>query len=76
MTIYINQSSRELIISGQLEKGTVARVYDIQGRLVYNTILNSSLNTKTISLKTVSSGIYIVKLSHNKNYKTEKVILN
>ncbi|RCT54050.1 T9SS type A sorting domain-containing protein [Winogradskyella sp. KYW1333] len=76
MTIFINQSSRELIISGQLEKGTVARVYDIQGRLVYNTILNSSLNTKTISLKTVSSGIYIVKLSHNKNYKTEKVILN
>jgi len=73
--IITNQSNRELIISGQLVKDTVARVYDIQGRLVNSTILNENLNTQTIGLNTISSGVYIIELSNNKSSKTEKFIL-
>ena len=75
ITIYAKQSSRELIISGQLEKGTVARVYDIQGRLVHTTVLPVDTSLHTIDASSLHTGIYIVNLV-SKNYtKTKKIIL-
>ena len=73
--IYTDQSNRTITISGQLVKGSVARLYDIQGRLVNSTILNESLTTQTIGTNTISSGVYIIELSNNQSSKTEKIIL-
>ena len=73
--IHANQTSRSINISGNVEKGTMAKVYDIQGRLVNSTILNENLNTQSIGLNTISSGLYIIELSNNQSSKAEKFIL-
>ena len=75
IVIHANQTSRSINISGNVEKGTMARVYDIQGRLVNSTILNENLNTQSIGLNTISSGLYIIELSNNQSSKAEKFIL-
>ena len=76
ISIYANQQNRSIVISGQLLEDTVAHVYDIQGRLVTSKELNSNSILQTIEVNTLSTGVYVVRLSSGNLKRTEKIILN
>ncbi len=75
ISIYANQVDRTINIAGQLLENTVANVYDIQGRLVTSKTLSSDSTLQAVDASSLSTGIYVIKLSNGNQTKTEKVIL-
>lgn len=75
LAIYTNQNNRTIIISGQLLDETIAKVYDIQGRLVTTQQLSMDSTSQTIDASALNTGVYIVKLFDENQNKTEKIIL-
>ena len=74
--IYSINASREVIIKGQLSENCNVNIYDLQGRLVHNKILDSSNIINTVNVNTLSSGVYIVQLSNGSATKTQKIVIN
>ena len=54
---------------------TEANVFDIQGRLVLKTNLDTINTINSIDVSTLSTGVYIVKVSNDNQVKTQKVII-
>ncbi|NRD20791.1 T9SS type A sorting domain-containing protein [Winogradskyella eckloniae] len=75
ISIYNNQSDKTIVIAGQLTETTTANLYDIQGRKVSSTLLQSSSRSQTIDVSNLSTGVYIVELQNGLQNKTQKVIL-
>ncbi|MEO1032032.1 MAG: Calx-beta domain-containing protein [Bacteroidota bacterium] len=75
LTIYADQSNRTINIAGEVGENTVARIYDIQGRLITSKILTFSLRLQSIDVNAINSGVYICELSNGTQNKTQKVIL-
>jgi len=75
LRIYTNQERRSINIAGQVDVNTTASVYDIQGRLMVSTSLNSESTLQVIDATTFNTGIYLVQLSDGNRTKTEKIIL-
>jgi hypothetical protein len=76
LQIFSNAQDRTIVVAGQLNENTTASFFDLQGRLVKQVALDTSLRTQTISTNGLSSGVYVVQLSNSTQSKTEKVILN
>ena len=75
LQIYTTITPKSLFIKGQLTSNTEIRLYDIQGRLVLNTFLDSSRNSNQIDVSNLGTGVYVVQLSNNSLNKTQKVII-
>lgn len=74
LIIYTN-NSKEIVIKGLLTDATVSELYDIQGRLVLSGDLDQSSLTNNIDVSSMSSGIYIIKVSNDNSTKTQKLII-
>ena len=74
--IYATEMPKELVINGLLISKTEAEVYDIQGRLVMNEVLDTSNMSNKIDVSTLSTGIYIIKVFNKGQLKTQKLIIN
>ncbi|MBO6879253.1 T9SS type A sorting domain-containing protein [Winogradskyella sp.] len=75
LNIFVLNSSKELIISGRLQENTQLDLYDIQGRKVLATELNSSIVENRINIASLSGGIYIVNLQYETGQKSKKVVI-
>ncbi|WP_431134210.1 GEVED domain-containing protein [Psychroserpens mesophilus] len=73
--IYSNNSTKELIIKGQLTTNSSATLYDMQGRIVFNKILNVSNTVNSINVNGISAGVYIVKVTDGNTVKTQKLVI-
>ena len=73
LNIYTQQTSKQVIIKGQLNKDTYATIYDIQGRVIFTKELSINSTTNNIDMNTVSTGIYIIKLQNTSGTKTQKI---
>ena len=73
--IYSDEDQKHIVINGQLTGKTVATLYDIQGRLVLSQELDQFSTTNLMDAATMSSGVYIIKLSATNGVKTKKLIL-
>lgn len=76
LNIYTDQSSKTVVVKGQLTNDTMAIIYDMQGRLVLQQELESSNATNSINVNALNTGIYIVQLQNQSQSKTQKVIIN
>lgn len=76
VSIYANSNAKVIVIDGQLTINTTANVYDVQGRLITSTALNTSSRSQTVNINNVSSGVYVVQLTNGTQSKTQKVIIN
>ncbi|MDN3493769.1 M43 family zinc metalloprotease [Winogradskyella bathintestinalis] len=77
LQIYTTKTPRQVIVKGELNHATSANLYDIQGRLVLSSELNSSNRLNSINVSTLSTGIYIIELNSGDDRKrTEKLIIN
>ena len=76
LNVFVLNSSKELIVNGSIEKNTILDLYDIQGRLVFNLLLDYALLQNRIDVSSLSKGIYVVNIQNNSQQKTQKVIIN
>jgi hypothetical protein len=58
-----------------LENSTLS-LYDIQGRLVLTTTLDSALLQNRLDVSSINSGVYIVTVLNNGQETTKKVIID
>lgn len=75
LTIFALNSTKELVVSGALESSSVLSLYDIQGRTVLSTQLDSTSVNNRIDVSNLSGGVYVVTLQSNGQQKTQKVII-
>ncbi|MBU2927593.1 beta strand repeat-containing protein [Winogradskyella psychrotolerans] len=75
LNIYTNKAAKTIVIAGQLVESTTASVYDVQGRLVVSTLLETTNRTQTIDVSQLNDGVYVVKLHNAAQNKTQKVII-
>jgi len=75
INIYTNYTEKTIVVIGHLEAHTNFELYDIQGRLVHTTKLNTDSLKQTLDVSRFASGIYVVKLKNNSQLKTQKIIL-
>lgn len=75
LEIYATITPKSLFIKGNLDSITSLKIYDMQGRQVLNTILNTSSNNNQIDLSNLLTGVYMVSLSNKTFSKTQKIII-
>jgi hypothetical protein len=73
--IYTTKTPKTLFIKGALENNTTVEIYDIQGRMILNSKLDTSRNSNQIDISGFTSGIYIVKLNNGLQQKSKKVVI-
>nr|WP_321231937.1 T9SS type A sorting domain-containing protein [uncultured Psychroserpens sp.] len=73
--IYTTKTPKTLFIKGILSTNTTAKIYDIQGRLILNTLLDSSTNNNHVDISNITPGVYIVNLNNGTQQKSQKVII-
>ena len=71
MLIYTNQTSKSIIIKGILKTAAIAKVFDIQGRMVLEQKLDSSSITNVMNANILNTGVYVIQLEG----RTQKVII-
>ena len=76
ISIFVRSSEKLVIVKGQLFNTTIARIYDLQGRLVVRNTLDASQTENSLDVSGVSTGVYIVQLSSADISMTQKVIIN
>lgn len=64
-----------LFVNGLLSAVTTVTLFDIQGRKVLTSDLESGSAANTIDVSKLSTGVYVVKLSNVTQQKTQRVIL-
>ncbi|MGJ8592075.1 MAG: choice-of-anchor J domain-containing protein [Aquaticitalea sp.] len=64
-----------IFVNGMLNDATNVSLFDIQGRNVLSTKLESGSTNNTIDVSHMSTGVYIVKLSNTTQQKTQRVII-
>ncbi|WP_040281427.1 T9SS type A sorting domain-containing protein [Psychroserpens damuponensis] len=74
--IYTTKAPKTLFIKGALQSDTTLEIYDIQGRMILNTSLDSRNNSNQIDLSEYTTGIYVVKLNNGSSQKSQKVIID
>jgi len=75
LTIFADQSSKTVVVKGQLASNTTAVIYDMQGRLVVQQDLEQANTTHTINVNALHTGVYIVQLGNASQSRTQKVII-
>lgn len=74
LVIYPNPSSEKIFIDNSENKILKMQLFDINGRCVYNTELESGINEENIS--SLKSGIYMIRLeTENKNIQKKLIII-
>lgn len=76
VNIYSNQSSRTILVDGILRSETIATVYDLNGRIVLQDELDTTLNRNIINTNELNTGVYVVKIQSDNYNASQKVILN
>ncbi|WCO01145.1 T9SS-dependent choice-of-anchor J family protein [Psychroserpens ponticola] len=75
LTIFALNTSKEIVVNGQLKENTILSLYDIQGRKVLSTTLDDSNLTNRIDISDLNGGVYIVTVQNNSQQKTQKVVI-
>ncbi len=76
LSVYSNKHDSTLVVSGTLLENTTATIFDIQGRIVNTSILQSQNRLQNIDVSHLTQGVYIVQLNNSKQTKNQKVILD
>ena len=68
--------SKEIVVRGQLKEDTTLTLFDIQGRQVLSTQLDSSSISNHVDTSNLGAGVYIVNINNNEHNKSQKVVIN
>ncbi|WCO01590.1 M14 family zinc carboxypeptidase [Psychroserpens ponticola] len=73
--IYNNSDLKQIIVNGQLTKDTSFVLYDIQGREIIRTNLDTTNIVNTIDASNCSNGVYVVQLTNKLGTISKKLII-
>ncbi|PNQ74722.1 hypothetical protein C1T31_00850 [Hanstruepera neustonica] len=76
LIIFTQSNPKTIVIKGHLDEVTVAKVYDIQGRLVVTSTLEGGSTLNEINADNVASGVYVIQLESDSISKSQKIIIN
>ncbi len=75
LSITALSKSKEILVSGNILENTVLDLYDILGKKVLSTSLDSTTTYNKINVASIGTGVYIVNVHNNTNTTTKKVII-
>ncbi|MGB0897517.1 MAG: T9SS type A sorting domain-containing protein, partial [Flavobacteriaceae bacterium] len=75
LSIFALNSSKEIVIKGQLQNNSILSLYDIQGRKITTTVLDNTIQDNRIDVSGLSSGVYVVNVKNDSQQKSQKVII-
>lgn len=75
LNIFALNSTKEIVVSGLLKESANLVLYDIQGRQVLVSELDTTTLDNRINVSSLSGGVYIVTLKNSAQQKTQKVVL-
>ncbi|MBR9846552.1 MAG: T9SS type A sorting domain-containing protein [Algicola sp.] len=75
LNIFALNTSKEIVVSGLLKEQTNLILYDIQGRQVFVSELDTTSLDNRIDVSSLSGGVYIVSVDSNSQKKTQKIVL-
>ena len=77
LSVYPNPNNGDFFITNNGESNNIEiHVFDIQGKEVYNSILNiSSAGSEMISLSSLNKGLYILHMNTNKGRTVQNIII-
>jgi hypothetical protein len=75
LNIYANNTTKTIVIAGQLLDATLAHIYDLQGRLVTKTRLKTNITNQSIDTSNLSTGVYVIQLESAALNKSQKIII-
>ncbi|MCA0132451.1 T9SS type A sorting domain-containing protein [Winogradskyella alexanderae] len=74
--IIADYSGDSIIVSGLFDNSVEANIYDIHGRLMSKSKLNSNTQIQSISTAQLTTGVYIVEVKNDRVNLTKKVIVH
>jgi hypothetical protein len=75
LQIYSTASPRTLVIKGVITSSTQVFLYDLQGRMVLSSTLNSGTIKNSLDVSGLGTGMYVIRLTSPNNLKTHKIII-
>lgn len=75
LKIYTTSTPRALFVKGELNEKSTISLYDVQGRLVLSSALETASDSNQVDVSGLSSGVYVVKLNTLSQQKTQRVII-
>lgn len=75
LKIYTTVIPKTLVIRGEIATATIANLYDIQGRMVMSKALKNNSAENTMDISTLSTGVYVVRITTDTKVQTQKVII-
>ncbi len=75
LNIITDHSNKMIKIIGELEVNTEISLFDLQGRLVISTEIDTIKHNHVIDVNGLNAGVYLVQLTQDAKKKTEKIIL-
>lgn len=76
LNVFALNNSKEIVVNGVLHGTNVLHLYDIQGRLVLNHLLDNTVLQNRIDVSSLQKGVYIVNIQNSSQQKTQKIIIN
>ncbi|WP_179336660.1 LamG-like jellyroll fold domain-containing protein [Winogradskyella ludwigii] len=76
INIFYEKRAKDVLISGRIQNNTVVEVYDMQGRKVLSSLLDSTVLENRIHVASLNAGVYLVHLKNSSEQKTQKIIIN
>ncbi|MDT0559390.1 T9SS type A sorting domain-containing protein [Ichthyenterobacterium sp. W332] len=75
LQVYNSNTPKELVIKGNLSSNSTLELYDMQGRLVMSKDLDTTLNSQTIDMTIINTGIYVVNIKNEDQKRAIKIIV-
>ena len=75
LNVFVN-SSKDLIVRGRLHESTTLTLYDLYGREVFLSELDSSIYDNRIDISSLNRGAYIIYLQSDKWQKSIKAVID
>ncbi|WP_369993796.1 M14 family zinc carboxypeptidase [Winogradskyella sp.] len=76
LQVYSDNDKDEVVINGRILKPSTVTLFDVQGRQMVKSSLETNTIKNTISTSQLSSGVYIVQISNKVSSITKKVTIN
>ena len=76
VNIFSESNPKHLVINGILQRPTIARIYDLQGRMVRSQDLYSNIISQYMDVTHLSMGVYVVRLTTNQQAISKKIIIH
>lgn len=76
LNIYSDNLNKTIVVAGQLQNNAATKLYDVNGRMVMSTLLNSNMLSQVIDVSHLNTGIYIIEIDSEINGShTQKLII-